>query len=54
MAKSCQSTFKGTVALEDRSKMNICFVTDNEVLENEFATDAKMRLYQSERSSICR
>ena len=33
--------FKGTVALEDRSKMNICFVTDNEVLENEFATDAK-------------
>lgn len=21
--------------------MNICFVTDNEVLENEFATDAK-------------
>lgn len=33
--------FKGTVATEDRSLMNVCFVTDNETLENEFAADAK-------------
>lgn len=33
--------FKGTVAIEDRSLMNVCFVTDNETLENEFAADAK-------------
>lgn len=28
--------FKGTVAKEDRSTMNACFVTENEVLEKEF------------------
>ena len=33
--------FKGTVAKEDRSLMNVCFVCDNETLENEFAIDAK-------------
>lgn len=33
--------FKGTVAKEDRSLMNVCFVGDNEALENEFAVDAK-------------
>ncbi|MEO5582901.1 MAG: 3-phosphoserine/phosphohydroxythreonine transaminase [Saprospiraceae bacterium] len=33
--------FKGTVAVEDRSLMNVCFVCDNETLENEFALDAK-------------
>jgi phosphoserine aminotransferase len=33
--------FKGTVAVEDRSRMNVCFVCDNETLENEFAADAK-------------
>lgn len=33
--------FKGTVAIEDRSWMNVCFVCDNEELENEFAGDAK-------------
>jgi phosphoserine aminotransferase len=29
--------FKGTVAKEDRSKMNVCFVAENEKLEKEFA-----------------
>jgi phosphoserine aminotransferase len=33
--------FRGTVAREDRSLMNVCFVCDNETLENEFAADAK-------------
>lgn len=33
--------FKGTVAIEDRSLMNVCFVCDNETLESEFAADAK-------------
>ncbi len=33
--------FKGTVAVEDRSLMNVCFVCDQEELENEFAVDAK-------------
>ena len=28
--------FKGTVAKEDRSKMNVCFVTSNEAVEQEF------------------
>jgi len=30
--------FKGTVAKEDRSKMNACFVTDDELVEKEFST----------------
>jgi len=30
--------FKGTVAKEDRSKMNACFVTQNEQVEKEFQT----------------
>lgn len=29
--------FKGTVAKEDRSKMNVCFVAENEQIEKEFA-----------------
>jgi len=33
--------FRGTVAVEDRSLMNVCFVSENETLENEFAVDAK-------------
>jgi phosphoserine aminotransferase len=36
------SLFKGTVALEDRSKMNICFVmndTDKEAVFLKYATD---------------
>jgi phosphoserine aminotransferase len=33
--------FKGTVAKEDRSKMNVCFVMDNEKLEEEFLAAAK-------------
>ena len=28
--------FKGTVASEDRSKMNACFVTEHEQVEKEF------------------
>ncbi len=33
--------FKGTVAKEDRSKMNVCFVMDNAKLEEEFLAAAK-------------
>ena len=33
--------FKGTVVPEDRSKMNVCFVMDNEALEKEFQADCK-------------
>jgi phosphoserine aminotransferase len=33
--------FKGTVAPEDRSKMNVCFVMDNTDLEKEFLTICK-------------
>lgn len=33
--------FKGTVAKEDRSKMNVCFVMDSPELEKEFLTECK-------------
>jgi phosphoserine aminotransferase len=33
--------FHGTVAKEDRSKMNVCFVMDNEAIENAFLQFAK-------------
>ena len=33
--------FRGTVAAEDRSKMNVCFVMDNPQLEEEFLAAAK-------------
>ncbi len=33
--------FRGTVAKEDRSKMNVCFVMDNEEIENAFLQFAK-------------
>lgn len=33
--------FKGTVAPEDRSKMNVCFVMNNADLEKEFQADCK-------------
>ncbi len=37
------SLFKGTAAVEDRSKMNVCFVTENLILENEFLALADAR-----------
>ena len=33
--------FKGTVAIEDRSKMNVCFVMNEPVLEKEFLEECK-------------
>lgn len=33
--------FKGTVATEDRSKMNVCFVTTEQTLEKEFMEECK-------------
>ena len=33
--------FTGTVALEDRSKMNVCFVMKDQVLEKEFLEECK-------------
>jgi phosphoserine aminotransferase len=33
--------FKGTVAVEDRSRMNVCFVMDDQALEKEFAAYCK-------------
>lgn len=33
--------FRGTVAREDRSKMNVCFVMNNEALEKEFLDECK-------------
>jgi phosphoserine aminotransferase len=33
--------FRGTVAPQDRSKMNVCFVMDNAELEKEFLTICK-------------
>ena len=34
--------FKGTVALEDRSKMNVCFVMNDTMLEKEFLEECKL------------